>query len=242
MRLYHKVGSMRGNLEATASSMSVIDWGELSTSRVSCIIGSRISVCLYSWPPTGIVDLRDTRPHLVTTYSSCHQPKQANHPIVCLAPNHPVLTPSSLDPYIYLPLETLSVSPKQATMATNGDSAPDTVAMLKEILLSVRSLKQENAQLSASVDAINGRVNTLAGIKQIKDGVAHDSTLPSPKIAAQSKNIDSSLEGKDANIDESQQPSPLNERRPSTTSTSKIILTSYPGQAGVDPIPLKWGM
>jgi hypothetical protein len=151
-------------------------------------------------------------------------------------------SPSSLDPNIYLPPETLSVSPQQATMATNGDSAPDTAAMLKEILLSVRSLKQENAQLSASVDAINGRVNTLAGIKQIKDGVAHDSTLPSPKIAAQSKNIDSSLEGKDANIDGSQQPSPPTERRPSTTSTSKIILTSYPGQAGVDPIPLKWGM
>ena len=117
-------------------------------------------------------------------------------------------------------------------MATNGDSAPDTAAMLKEILLSVRSLKQENAQLSASVDAINGRVNTLAGIKQIQDGVAHDATLPSLKIAAQSK---------DVNPDESETASPPTERRPSTASTSKIILTSYPGQAGVDPIPLKWG-
>jgi hypothetical protein len=124
-------------------------------------------------------------------------------------------------------------------MATNGDSAPDTAAMLKEILLSVRSLKQENAQLSASVDAINGRVNTLAGIKQIQDGVAHDATLPSPKITAHSKDT---LEGKEANPDESETASPPTERRPSTTtSTSKIILTSYPGQAGVDPIPLKWG-
>ena len=122
-------------------------------------------------------------------------------------------------------------------MATNGDSPPDTAAMLKEILLSVRSLKQENAQLSASVDAINGRVNTLAGIKQIQDGVAYDATLPSPKVAAQSKDIDN----KDA-TDESESASPPTERRPSTTSTSKIILTSYPGQAGVDPIPLKWGM
>jgi hypothetical protein len=124
-------------------------------------------------------------------------------------------------------------------MATNGDSAPDTAAMLKEILLSVRSLKQENAQLSAAVDAINGRVNTLAGIKQIQDGVAHDATLPNPKTTAHPKDIAS--EGKDT-PDDSQSPSPPTERRPSTTSTSKIILTSYPGQAGVDPIPLKWGM
>lgn len=126
-------------------------------------------------------------------------------------------------------------------MATNGDTAPDTAAMLKEILSSVRSLKQENAQLSASVDAINGRVNTLAGIKQITDGVAHDAALSSSKTTVDSKNVDGSLEDKEA-TDDSQSASPPTERRPSTTSTSKIILTSYPGQAGVDPIPLKWGM
>lgn len=125
-------------------------------------------------------------------------------------------------------------------MATNGDSASDMAAMLKEILSSVRSLKQENAQLSASVDAINGRVNTLAGIKQIQDGVAHDATLSSRKTAAHSKTIDNAPENQDV-TDESQSASPPTERRPSTTSTSKIILTSYPGQAGVDPIPLNWG-
>jgi hypothetical protein len=128
-------------------------------------------------------------------------------------------------------------------MATNGDSASDTTAMLKEILMAVRSLKQEHSELSASVDAINGRVNTLAGIKQIQDGIAHDAALPSPKIAAQSKDNASSQEDptKDTNTGESQSVSSSTARRPSATSTSKIILTSYPGQAGVDPIPLKWG-
>jgi hypothetical protein len=169
------------------------------------------------------------------------QTSKLSHRLPCTKPSCSDLSSSSRL-HISLLLETTFGRKLQATMATNGDSAPDTAAMLKEILLSVRSLKQENAQLSASVDAINGRVNTLAGIKQIKDGVAHDSSLPSPKIAAQSKNVDSSLEGKDANAEESQSASPPTERRPSTTSTSKIILTSYPGQAGVDPIPLKWGM
>lgn len=123
-------------------------------------------------------------------------------------------------------------------MATNGTTPPDTMAMLQEILSSVRSLKQEHSELSASVDAINGRVNTLAGIKQIQDGVAHDATLPNPKTLG----TDSVAPSKDADKDVSAEaPSPPPERRPSTTSTSKIILTSYPGQAGVDPIPLKWG-
>lgn len=113
--------------------------------------------------------------------------------------------------------------------------------MLQEILSSVRSLKQEHSQLSASVDAINGRVNTLAGIKQIQDGVAHDATLPTPKKQAADGVAPPNDADKDANADQTQATSPPPERRPSTTSTSKIILTSYPGQAGVDPIPLKWG-
>ena len=128
-------------------------------------------------------------------------------------------------------------------MASNGNATPDTAAMLQEILSSVKSLRQEHIQLASSVDAINGRVNTLAGIKQIKDGVAHDASLPSPKIPARSKDNVSSLDdlSKDGKTDESQPASPPPGRRGSTTGTSKIILTSYPGQAGVDPIPLKWG-
>jgi hypothetical protein len=30
-------------------------------------------------------------------------------------------------------------------------------------------------------------------------------------------------------------------RRTSVSKISKIILTSYPGQAGVDPLPMQWG-
>jgi hypothetical protein len=126
-------------------------------------------------------------------------------------------------------------------MATNGTTPPDTMAMLQEILSSVRSLKQEHSELSASVDAINGRVNTLAGIKQIQDGVAHDATLPAPKSHPTESVAPPNDADKDANAEQTQATSPPPERRPSTTSTSKIILTSYPGQAGVDPIPLKWG-
>ena len=128
-------------------------------------------------------------------------------------------------------------------MADEGNAAMDTNALLQEILSSLKSLKQDHSQLASSVDAINGRVNTLAGIKQVQDGIAHDATLPSPRIAPrthQSRESVGSLEdhSKDA-AEPSHSTSPPPERRPSTTS--KIILTSYPGQAGVDPIPLKWG-
>jgi hypothetical protein len=45
-------------------------------------------------------------------------------------------------------------------------------AVLKEILEGLKALRSENSVLAASVDKINGRVNMLAGIKQIKDEAA----------------------------------------------------------------------
>jgi len=103
------------------------------------------------------------------------------------------------------------------------------------------SLRKENAQLASAIDGINGRVNMLAEIKQIKD-------------EAKGQPSDASLEKKDAGEGEKtveavskqyeQPPSSLHDaspRRTSTLKTSKIILTSYPGQSGVDPLPMEWG-
>lgn len=68
---------------------------------VSCIIDSRrYRVAYILGRLTGIVDLLDTHPRLVTTYSSSLRPKQANHPTVCPAPNLPLLTPLALPIHI----------------------------------------------------------------------------------------------------------------------------------------------
>ncbi|KAK3110351.1 hypothetical protein LTR53_015431, partial [Teratosphaeriaceae sp. CCFEE 6253] len=60
--------------------------------------------------------------------------------------------------------------------------SPDTTALLREILTSVKSLKTEHLQLAQTVEAINGRVNILAAVKQSREGIAHDATVPSPNI------------------------------------------------------------
>ena len=118
---------------------------------------------------------------------------------------------------------------------TNGASGD--AAILQEILASLKTIQQENTHLAAAVDAINGRVNILAGVKQVKDmtvdptAVEHNKQPPADPVAP-------SL---DENTPSSPDLSavPGSGRRSSTTS--KIILTSYPGQAGVDPLPMDWG-
>lgn len=130
-------------------------------------------------------------------------------------------------------------------MATNGVAETST-DLLKEILGELKSLKQENANLASSVDEINGRVNILAGVKQVRaqGGISSPSLKPMPQSQSQAqpdmlpKAAESVKEVSEQyqTIPSSPEPAP---RRASLTS--KIILTSYPNQAGVDPCPMNWG-
>ena len=61
-----------------------------------------------------------------------------------------------------------------------ASSAPDQAAILKEVLDAVKTLQLNQVQLSSAVDAISGRVNVLAGMKEVRD-VAIDSS-PAPPV------------------------------------------------------------
>ena len=113
--------------------------------------------------------------------------------------------------------------------------------ILKEVLEGLKALQKDNVQLASAIDGINGRVNMLAGVKQPHDEAASNSQngTVKPKEAESTKSVAAVSEQYDgptaANLE-------MPKRRESTsTKTSKIILTSYPGQAGVDPLPMEWG-
>jgi len=61
-----------------------------------------------------------------------------------------------------------------------ASAPPDQAAMMKEILEALKTLQMNQAQLASNVDAISGRVNVLAGMKEVRD-VAVDSSAPKPK-------------------------------------------------------------
>nr|POE56721.1 putative gtp cyclohydrolase urc1 [Quercus suber] len=133
-------------------------------------------------------------------------------------------------------------------MDNTPQAEPNTNVLLQEILSSVRSLKQDHANLASTVETINGRVNVLSSVKQSQEGIAHHASFPSPRISANQsprmtgipghRDSIGSLDGKDAN---GHGQGPASPSRRASTTTSKIILTSYPGQAGVDPLPMQWG-
>lgn len=120
----------------------------------------------------------------------------------------------------------------------------DTAAVLQDILATLKTIQQDHSQLASTVDAINGRVNALAGVKQAQDGFARDASSPplraqpqSPRSLPQPVRGDPSRESV-TSLDTNGGHAP-SERR--TSTTKKITLTSYPGQAAVDPLPMEWG-
>ncbi len=124
---------------------------------------------------------------------------------------------------------------------------------LEDILSAVRALRVEHERLSSTVEAINGRVNVLADVKevqQVDEPVAtatssKDTLQPGPQRPALDfgQHLRSSTSSPGTTDQEDGAPirsvSASPSKRPS--STSRIILTTYPGQFGIDPVRMNWG-
>ncbi|TVY85186.1 Uracil-regulated protein [Lachnellula suecica] len=129
-----------------------------------------------------------------------------------------------------------------------SSSPSDQTALMKEVLEAVKTLQSNQIQLAANVDAISGRVNVLAGLKEVRDVAIDSSSTPS----AAPKSVESSTAVSELPPDDVVPTSPSlpatqldgvkeisHARKPSITS--RIILTTYPGQSGINPLPMDWG-
>lgn len=109
---------------------------------------------------------------------------------------------------------------------------------LSQILHILKSIKDDYKSLASTVESINGRVNDLSEIKHIGDTVKETPPAANPK------------HDEDSHLPPHSQPQVLEsatlEISPASslsrsTPISRIILTTYPGQAGIDPLPMNWG-
>lgn len=128
----------------------------------------------------------------------------------------------------------------------------DQNAVLAQILVALQTLETNQSALAATVEGIQSRIETSSTVNQLKTQQLPrptDSPSVDPKDLRQETNghILSSSPPPRSSID-SQRPSislgePVKslptQRRSSITS--RIILTTYPGQSGIDPVPLNWG-
>ena len=121
----------------------------------------------------------------------------------------------------------------------DSTETPELNALLTQILSRLDTIQAENKGLASSIDMITGRVNALAGVKSLRDAAT---TAPEPlkthPVAV--------TETGTVTDPETPQKSPIEEpskeaHRPTTPASGRIILTTYPGQSGIDPVVMNWG-
>jgi len=141
-------------------------------------------------------------------------------------------------------------------MASEGVPVPsDQSELLKQIFSTVKAIQNDYSRLAAAVEAIQGQVDILAGIKQVHDAAvqrqvpttdAGPNPAPSTVDHHKSQNAQAAADGSrsmrtpDIETHQPVESSPSG-RKPGTATTSRIILTTYPGQSGIDPLVMSWG-
>ena len=135
-------------------------------------------------------------------------------------------------------------------MASSGqtDKESDAVAMLKDISSTLKKMQQDHAQLAANVETIQSRVDMSNSFSQFRSQTQARNSIPDNSPSLDPKEIAKHASGLSSSPPPSSllgeaalgKPIPAAHARKSSI-TSRIILTTYPGQSGIDPIPLEWG-
>ena len=118
--------------------------------------------------------------------------------------------------------------------------------VLQQIRSTLQKIEDDYQKIAGTVDIINERVNVLFGLKEVCDTENKAISASTGTIAKgtyekegqrTSKEVPASLE---TTLNNTGPDAPATNDHRSTT-ISRIILTTYPGQAGIDPLMIKWG-
>ena len=130
--------------------------------------------------------------------------------------------------------------------------------LLKQVLSTVQSIRKDYQHLSATVECIQRQVNLLSNVKYMHDTAGESLPSQTRIVSAQPSAIEDGQVASDTETVPSTQTSLLGlgsaesnrsrgggeslfERKNSAAATSRIILTTYPGQSGIDPLIMNWG-
>lgn len=140
----------------------------------------------------------------------------------------------------YQTLIRVSTTQKMASSLTDGHHKD----VLDKILDTLQKLQSDHQQLSLKTDGISQRVDILAlGSRDVHPGAGPASDAEIPDSVSSLVPGDNQAEQDSSRKGSAQLGRPAVASTPSRKSsiTSRIILTTYPGQSGVDPLLMDWG-
>lgn len=136
-------------------------------------------------------------------------------------------------------------------MPNTPDAGATSLALLGQIQNILQTMQRDYNQLAAAVDVISRNIDILSEVKETQDvarkGI-HDSRKPlmpvlsytSDKATTSNPELDLRLDacGEQSVVTDSAVPPRISYQ---SIGISRIILTTYPGQSGIDPIAMQWG-
>lgn len=107
---------------------------------------------------------------------------------------------------------------------------------MDEVRDALKAIAQSQSQLLSAVDSVSQRVSKLGKGETVENGAPDRSATP--LVAGYSKTPP--MMPADAGLQSPPSTSPLS-LSTSAEATSRIILTTYPKQIGIKPLPMEWG-
>ena len=137
----------------------------------------------------------------------------------------------------------------RSTMASSFSSdEPNVLTLLYQLQATLQTIQEDYKALSAVVGTIDARVDTLSRIKEIHATAGQNNyhnrlSESAPRLAqASSEEICTTLESTNpSNILDSPKEASTTGAISRSNPTSRIVLTTYPGQSGIDPLKMHWG-
>jgi hypothetical protein len=126
------------------------------------------------------------------------------------------------------------------------DDSP-TLVLLNQIQKTLQTIQQDYRGLSAAVERIDGRVIVLSGIRELqtqeRQPVYNTAKVQDVglRVAGDSSHDNATETQHSENGDDNRSEQGSTVLQPRRSTSSRIILTTYPGQAGIDPLPMSWG-
>lgn len=113
-----------------------------------------------------------------------------------------------------------------------SDPSKEQNATLQAILATLKTMQTQQSQVSATVATLNARVDQLSIDDDVHLPEKHRVPASLPVTPTPSTPSSSAPSKAAASV---------NWESKKTASSSRIILTTYPGQSGIDPISMDWG-
>ena len=130
-------------------------------------------------------------------------------------------------------------------MPQTSDVGAVSLALLEQMKTTLQTIERDHKHLAAAVDVINEKVNQIQDVARETHPDRSKSLMPmssytSDKITTSNPKPDLDLAtfGEQLVAPNRAVHPPLSNR---PGGSSRIILTTYPGQSGIDPLPMRWG-